>query len=211
MSKTQQPLSALEEYLPANTFTYVEAFLKQYKVILTITRERTSIYGNYQWTSRTGRHRISVNGNLNKYSFLITLLHELAHLVTFDTHGPRVMPHGAHWKHEYGVILSGFLSRRVFPADVEAELLKTVKNPAASSCTEESLLRVLRKYDRQKPGFCLVEDVPENGVFRLRNGKTFQRMKKARKRIICRDTHTNRLFYFSPVAEVELLTNEFPR
>ena len=39
-------------------------------------------------------HRISVNGNLNKYSFLITLIHELAHLLTFTQYKNRVDPHG---------------------------------------------------------------------------------------------------------------------
>ncbi len=88
-------------------------------------------------------HRISVNGNLNVYSFLITLLHELAHLLTFEQHGNRVQSHGREWKNIYGQLLDQFLKNKKFPPDIEKELLQSLKNPAATSCAEDDLLRVL--------------------------------------------------------------------
>lgn len=205
MSKVREPLSALEAYLPPKTYRHVEKYLQDYSVILTITRERTSVFGNYQWSARERRHRISVNGNLNKFAFLITLLHEFAHMITYQNYGARIAPHGRQWKSVYSDILYWFISKKVFPEDIESELMNTVNNPAASSCTEDSLLRVLRRYDPVKPGFFLVEEIPENSVFRLKNGKTYLRMQKARKRIICKDLSSRKLFYFSPVAEVELV------
>ena len=84
MAKEHHPLHALAEYLPPNTFEPVAHYIKQYNVHLTITRERKTILGNYRNAHRHQNHRITVNGNLNKYSFLITLLHELAHLLTYE-------------------------------------------------------------------------------------------------------------------------------
>jgi len=94
MSKKEAPISALQEYLPPNTMEEVLAYLQFYHVHLTVARDRKSILGDYRHRTHASNHRISVNGNLNKYAFLITLLHELAHLLTFEKYGNRVASHG---------------------------------------------------------------------------------------------------------------------
>src|SRR5437868_12893848 len=98
MPKKEAPLKELESFLPEGTADDVIRFLQLYKVHLTITRERQSVLGDYRNKHFGRNHRISVNGNLNKYSFLITLLHELAHLVAFEKYGGRIQPHGKEWK-----------------------------------------------------------------------------------------------------------------
>ena len=109
MPKKEAPISQLQDFLPPNTYDGVLSYLRQYKVHLTVAKERKSILGDYRHRTSHTNHRISVNGNLNKYSFLITLLHELAHLVTFEQHGNRVLAHGREWKTIYGVFLHQFL------------------------------------------------------------------------------------------------------
>jgi predicted SprT family Zn-dependent metalloprotease len=44
-----------------------------------------------------GKHEITVNSNLNKYKFLITLIHEISHLVAFEKFGRNIKPHGNEW------------------------------------------------------------------------------------------------------------------
>ena len=114
MPKPEHPLHALEKYLPPDTFQAVAAYLQQYKVHLTVTRERKTILGNYRNAHNEHTHRISVNGNLNSYSFLITLLHELAHLLTFEQYKNKVPPHGREWKTLYGRLLARFIENKVF-------------------------------------------------------------------------------------------------
>lgn len=205
MAKKETPLDQLGQYLPGNSLEEVTDFLNQYKVHLTITRERKSILGDYRNAMPDKNHRISINGNLNKYSFLITLLHELAHLVTYEIYGNRIMPHGREWKLEFGKILKTFLAKKIFPADVELELKKSLKNPAASSCAEESLLRVLRKYDQKKPGLFLLEDLPAKSIFKEKGGRIFTKGERIRKRFLCREISSGKLFLFSPVAEVQVV------
>lgn len=205
MSKLEVPLRTLETYLPKGAYEPVERYLTRHKVQLTVTRERASILGNYQGAFNGKNHRISVNGNLNKYSFLITLIHELAHLLTFEKYGSRVVAHGLEWKREYSRLLANFITNRIFPRDVERVLIMNLDNPAASSCTEDSLLRVLRKYDPPKPGFFLLEELSDKSVFRTKNGITYRRMHQIRKRILCVEEATSRKYLFSPVAEVELV------
>ena len=205
MPKQEVDMSQLQSYLPEGTYEPVLGYLRQFKVHLTVARERKSILGDYRHRTHQNNHRISVNGNLNKYSFLITLLHELAHLLTFEQFGNSVMAHGREWKAIYAQLLDQFLKHHTFPADIERELVQSLQNPAASSCAEDGLLRVLRKYDTAGSNLQIVEEVTMHGMFRTNDGRVFQKGKKLRKRFQCKEISTGRVYLFSPVYEVEVV------
>jgi SprT protein len=205
MPKKEVPIGQLQDYLPPGTYEAVLGYLRQYKVHLTVARERKSILGDYRHRTHHDNHRISVNGNLNTYSFLITLLHELAHLLTFEQFGNRVLAHGREWKTIYSKVLAQFLEHKIFPADIEAELLRSLQNPAASTCAEDGLLRVLRNYDAKEDHHRLVEEIALNGLFRLKDGRVFKKEGKLRKRYRCIEVKTGKVYLFSPVYEVESL------
>lgn len=208
MSKKEAPLHQLQQFLPPGTFEGVLQYLQHYKIHLTITRERKSILGDYRHRTHFSNHRISINSNLNAYAFLITLLHELAHLLTFEEHGNKVASHGREWKFIYGKLLAQFLQHKVFPADIESELIKSLKNPAASSCAEDDLIRVLRHYDKNKNGSKLVEEIPGQSLFKLEDGRIFRKGEKQRKRFKCTEIDTGKIYLFSPVYEVQLVNPE---
>ncbi len=207
MPKQEAPLLQLQDYLPEGSFEGVLHYLHLHKVHLTITRQRQTVLGDYRHAHGSHTHRISVNGNLNQYAFLITLLHELAHLFTYENFGNRVQAHGMEWKNEFSKILAQFLLKKVFPPDIEKALLGTLQNPAASSCGDEKLLRVLHKYDAKKEGVRLVEQLPEGALFRINGGRIFKKGEKVRKRYKCQEIKTGKLYLFSPVYEVEFITN----
>lgn len=202
MAKQEAPLEALRTYLPHGSFEQVQHYLLHYKVHLTITRARKSVLGDYRNAVNEKNHRISVNGNLNRYAFLVTLLHELAHLLTFDRYGHRVAPHGKEWKTLFSHILAEFIRLNVFPADITKALLDSLGNPAASSCADEQLLRVLRRYDPIKDGHVLVDELPVGALFTIEKGRVFKRGEKIRKRIRCEELATGKIYLFSPVYEV---------
>src|SRR6476620_1179794 len=118
MARKEAHISTLQDYLPPGTYDAVLGYLHHYHVHLTVARERKSILGDYRHRVNGKNHRISVNGNLNKYSFLITLLHELAHLLTFEKFGNRVAAHGREWKVIFGQLLARFIEHKVFPEDI---------------------------------------------------------------------------------------------
>lgn len=208
MPKQEAPISSLQNYLPAGTYDAVVEYLQLYHVHLTVARERKSILGDYRHRTHHHNHRISVNGNLNKYAFLITLLHEMAHLLTFEQYGNRVQAHGREWKMIYGKLLEKFISNRLFPPDIENELLRSLKNPAASSCAEDGLIRVLRKYDDKNSKIQLIEELTEAALFTIENGRIFQRGQKIRKRYKCTEVKTGKVYLFSPVYEVEVVSGK---
>lgn len=202
MPKQEVPLGQLQDFLPKNSFEDVYHYLHQYKVHLTITRKRQSILGDYRNAYQDKTHRISINGNLNPYSFLITLLHELAHLLTYEQYGHRVQAHGMEWKKIFSQILSSFAEKKIFPGDIENALQKSLKNPSASSCGDEHLLRTLRKYDKQKEGSKTVEELTTGTLFSIKGGRIFRKEEKIRKRHKCTEIATGKTYLFSGLYEV---------
>ncbi len=206
MPKTEHPLQALTAYLPENSFEAVVEYINNYKVHLTITRKRQTVLGDYRSALPGKNHRITVNGNLNKYSFLITLLHELAHLLAFEKFGNRIQAHGKEWKMVYSNILQSFTGKNIFPGDIEAALQQSIKKPGASSCAEVDLMRVLRRYDEQKKDVYLVEELPPKTLFKTEDGRIFEKGERLRKRYRCTEKKTGRVYLFSSVHEVKLIS-----
>lgn len=205
MSKVEKHISTLQDFLPPGTYEPVLSFLKQYKVHLTIARERKSILGDYRHRTSHHTHRISVNGNLNTYSFLITLLHELAHLLTFEKYGNKVAAHGKEWKAVFGQLLAQFVSQNIFPGDVTKALLASIHNPAASSCADEHLLRTLRQYDNRPQHLVFVESIPKGSLFKTYDGRVFRMGEKVRKRYRCEEVKTKKIYLFSALYEAEMV------
>ncbi len=206
MSKVEHPLHALANYLPEGAFEPVVQLIHQYKVHLTVTRERKSVLGDYRHPFLGSNHKITVNGNLNKFEFLITLLHELAHLLCFEQYRNRVEAHGKEWKNIYGSLLKAFIDLDLFPEDIKKSLKKTLLNPAATANGETALLLVLRKYNPvQKAGVVVLAHVADGTLFKEIKGRTFRKIKLRRKRIECIELATGNIYLFSALSEVEIV------
>ena len=207
MAKVEHPLQALRAYLPEGAFEPVLGLIHQYKVHLTVTKARKSVLGDYRHPFMGANHKISVNGNLNKYEFLITLLHELGHLLCYEQFKNRVEAHGKEWKHLYGTLLAEFIQKDIFPPDIKKSLQKTVMNPAATANGETALLLVLRRYDTvKKEGMAFVAQLPEGALFETEKGKLFKKIKKRRIRIECVEVATGHVYSFSGLSEVKIIS-----
>jgi hypothetical protein len=202
MPKKEVPLAYLSRYLPEGTESTVLRYLTEFRVHLTVTRDRRTVLGDYRHRTGFANHRISVNGGLNPYAFLVTLLHELAHLLTFEQYGNRVSAHGREWKAIYANLLGSFLKAHTLPADIERELKLSLRNPAAGSCAEDGLMRVLRQYDRDKEKKPLIEELAIGVRFRTADGRVFVKGEKLRKRFKCLEVPGGREYLFSPIYEV---------
>jgi SprT protein len=205
MPKKEAPLEYLDHYMPSGASGKMLEYLHQYKVHLTITRTRKSILGDYRHATGDDHHRISVNGNLNPFAFLITLIHEIGHLVTFQQYGNNVFSHGKEWKLAYRIVLEDFIKLKIFPPDLNQALLKSLHDLPASSCSDVNLTRVLKNYDAKKDNTVLVEDIQEGAQFKTADGRVFKRGRQIRKRIEGVDIQSRKLYLFSPVYEVEPL------
>jgi len=206
LAKVEHPLHALNTYLPEGAFESVIQLINHYKVHLTVTRERKSVLGDYRHAAMGINHKITVNGNLNKYEFLITLLHELAHLLCFEQYRNRVEAHGKEWKTIYGQLLAQFIQLAIFPDDIRKSLQKTLLSPAATANGETALLLVLRRYNPvKKEGVILLAHLKDGELFMETKGRTFRKIKLRRKRIECIEIATGNIYLFSALTEVQIV------
>lgn len=196
----------LINYLPQNGIEQCIDFITLHRISLRITHSRRSKLGDYRAPHNGSAHRISINHNLNKYSFLITFIHEVAHLTAFNRYKHTIEPHGPEWKGEYKALLRPFLNSNVFPEDLHQALDNYLRNPAASSCTDENLYRTLKKYDEQN-SHQLLEDLPEGTEFKLKGyTNVFIKGHLLRKTYHCKMKNSKREYRISGLAEVEQLT-----
>lgn len=201
-------INKLQPYLPAQTADLIAQWIVRTQCSFRIARRRSSRFGDYRHPIGNQGHRISVNHDLNPYAFLITTVHEFAHLKTWNEHKGRVMPHGKEWKANFKILMAPFFRRNVFPEDLHQAIQQYLQNPAASSCTDLKLFRALQRYDLTRPeGSLTVEKIAEGQHFKWKNGRVFRKVKKIRKRYQCIELSTNRIYLFSPIAEITLIEN----
>ena len=174
--------------VPPGTEARVRTLLTGRRVVVKLSRPRRSKLGDHRPPGR-GRphHRVTVNDDLNPYAFLTTLLHEIAHVTTWERLQPRVRyaPHGRDWKREFAAILAPFVADAALPEDVAAALGDFMRRPAAASCTDRGLVLALARYDRPAPGLRRVEDLAAGSVFRVESGRLFRLGPRLRSRYRC--------------------------
>jgi SprT protein len=198
--------------LPAAAIENVVTLILEKPISMSVVRNRTSKSGDFRAPHKGNPGRITVNGNLNPYAFLITLVHELAHHHVFLDHErallkfsfrrkPRPLPHGKEWKAKFCRLMEPFLNSAVFPADVLPVLIRYFENPKASSSADHLLSKVLKRYD--PPDMTLrLEELPFDAVFTLHGKRFFRKKEKVRTRFRCVCLQTNRVYLVSPGAPV---------
>ena len=195
----------LSKYIPEHAVKPVFELIVTNQVHLKIVNERVTRHGDYR-KGLSGKHEITVNASLNKYRFLITLIHEISHLVAFEKFGRKIKPHGNEWKYSFQIMMVPFIRPEIFPSNLLPLLARHFKNPTASSDTDATLALALKQYDAQNDKNYIFE-IPYGCVFRIPNGKIFKKIALRVKRYECIEVNSGRIYLFNPNAEVEVLTN----
>ncbi len=201
IEKRDKLAKQLEEYLPDGFSIMVADLFLPIPVKFKIVNPRNTKLGDYRPAHNGQPHRITVNGNLNRYSFLITTLHEFAHLHAHVSYGRTIQPHGDEWKICYRKLLLPIIDSKLLPKDIENALVNSLVNTKASSCSDIQLSRVLKNYDEQLDDIYLLENIPYKTKFIL-NGKTFIKGELRRKRFICEEVSTKKKYLVYAIAEV---------
>lgn len=200
MSSTDKA-SVLAQYMPAPAAPVIAKWIDYFQCEFKISKNRTTKLGDYRHPFKGDGHKISVNNDLNPYAFLVTTVHEFAHLLTWNEHKNKVKPHGTEWKANFKRMMRPFFDLNVFPADVSESIATYLNNPAASSCTDLRLARALKKYDL-KEATIQVEQLPTSAIFMLKDGRRFQKAERVRKRYRCMCLDNGKIYLFNPLAEV---------
>lgn len=194
--------AVLRKYIPEEFVEYTVELILRHPLEFRIVRPRKTKLGDFRFGPALKRPKITINGDLNPYSFLITTLHEVAHYFVHLEYGMRIKAHGKEWQKEYQKLIYPVIEMGLLPKDVETALMNSLVNVKASSCTDLNLFRVLKQYDSDIHEKTHLEELEDNEHFTL-NGKQFAKGKLRRKRYLCIELKTRKQYLVSALAEVE--------
>jgi len=191
-------MKSYKTYVPEKSITQLQYWIDELGVLIKLTKPRSSKLGDFK--IRKGELLISINNNLNPYSFLITLTHELAHAFVYKNHKNTKDPHGKKWQLMFKSMLLNFLTPDYFPKDILEALSLHIRKPNASTLSDIKLSSILQTYDTDKT--IIISDINEGEEFSLSNGKVFRKGPKLRKRYRCIEKHTKKIYLIHPLADV---------
>ena len=194
-------MQVLQNYITEKAIPLVEYLIKEYRINLKIVSQRQTKHGDFR-TFANGRTQITVNNNLNPEQFLLTLVHEIAHHVTYKKFG-RVQPHGKEWKTVFQHLMLPFLQPDIYPKSILPHLANYLKNPKASTDSDVNLSLAL-KGGVAEDGKTFIFEIPYGSVFEFKN-TLYKRQTKRRTRYECLNLSNKRVYLFSKHAEVKLV------
>lgn len=189
--------------IPAKSISYCQSLQERFDFDFRLASPRKTRLGDFSYRPGT-RPLITVNSDLNPYSFLITYIHEVAHCMVFRKYSFKVAPHGKEWKWAFQELAQPILTPEIFPIDVLIPLVRYLKNPKASTSGDPALLLALKKYDdptegaHKKPLIYLRE-----GDLFVYNGRSFVKGPLRRTRVLCIETKSQKKYTIAAHALVE--------
>jgi hypothetical protein len=189
-----------QKHIPENAIDLVQSLMELHDINLKIVNQRQTKHGDFRKLPN-GKFQITINNSLNSYQFLLTLVHEIAHHITFKKYG-RVQPHGKEWKQQFQHLMLPFLQSTIYPSDMLGPLAQYLKNPKASTDSDVKLSLALRE-NIAEIGKSFIFELPGNSTFIFRD-KLYRKGNKRRTRFECIQLETNRVYLFNQNAEVIL-------
>jgi len=186
-------MRTIHNHVPGPAVEYCIHLSQKFTFKFRLSSNRKTKAGDYKYLPGPENHHISVNKDLNKYAFLITYIHEIAHLVAYEKFGRKIDPHGAEWKSTFKKLILPTLTSRVYPDRLIKVLARHLKNPKASTQADPQLVKALQAFDIIEDGVLSLDAINDGSVFEL-NGKTYQRMERRRTRFVCKQIPTDKKY-----------------
>jgi SprT protein len=189
-------------YLGEEAAVFIDNKTINLRFHLKITKVRATKFGDYCPPRENKKQRITINGNLDKYSFLITLLHELAHLLVYEKNSNLIKPHGKEWKNVFSQLLSEAINHLLFPPLISQTVNKYYIQKQCFTHTSRIhiLNSIYKTLDKTIP--IRLEAIPVNSTVVLENGMTVTKIEQKRTRCICRNYSDKKLYSIHKSVEV---------
>ncbi len=189
-----------EQCLPENAINYCKTISKKYSFKLDLSFNRKSKFGHYKYWPSSKTHTISINRGLPKPLFLITYLHELAHLEVMLQYGRAEKPHGWKWKNAFQKLMLPVLNPTIFSNELLSVLAKHLKNPKASLSADPQLWAILFPNDDKNATY--IKDINEGDEFIFKQ-RVFKKVKSRRTRALCYELKTGNNYLIPLLAKIE--------
>ena len=111
-------LRLFQKHLPENAISYCVQLWEESPFYFFVKPPRNTKLGDFRYRKDRSIQTITLNSDLNPFQFLLTFIHEVAHLRAFDRFGTTHSPHGSEWKTLFKQLLEPLLVESVFPRDI---------------------------------------------------------------------------------------------
>jgi len=205
MNSRENLTQIFKTHLPSSAVQYCLDLWEKEPFNFHITRSRKSKLGDFRFRRDQQIQTITINSDLNPYQFLLTLIHEIAHLHAFKKFGISVSPHGIEWKKTFAALMSPVLVDTIYPIDLLIPLRKHMRNPKASSAGDLFLMKEMSKYDSEnlEEKSIFLSDLKPGNRFLLA-GREFEKGETRRTRVLCLEVKSGRKFLIAQLAKVKL-------
>ena len=189
-------IELLKKFVPENGLPYLKKWLEGHICRIKITKNRQSKLGDYRLMPDQS-HQISINGNLSPELFFFVFSHEIAHLLAF--HEKRnIAPHGTEWKNTFRKLILDSLS--VYSTDFQPLLINFAKNPKANYMSSPELVKYFDSEHADNETYIENLFLGEKFIYQTH---TYQVEEKKKKRYLCKNLRTGKLYLFKSCAKVE--------
>ena len=189
----------IDDFIPAAAAQYCQDLISRHQFKLILTKERQTKLGDFR-RDKYNNYTITVNRTLNPFQFLITFIHEYAHLLVAVGHPKSVKAHGKEWKNTFKELMLPILNPQVFPDQVLRPLANHMRNPKAASASDPRLWQALKEFSPNASGITL-EDIAPGDKFLFKK-RWFIKVSKRRTRVLCQEISSGKQYLIPAVADV---------
>ncbi len=188
---------------PPESIAYVRSFFEKYNFHFSVSLPRKTKKGDFRFRyDKKSIPTITVNGDLNKYEFLLVFIHEMAHFFVYLESSFKEKKHGERWKTIYHTLLTNVIEEVPLPQDIVRAWKEHLQHIKSSSSIDENLVKVFRKYDKKQIDSYLLKELNQGDCFIFRN-QQFRLVKFRRTRALCSTIKGDFPCLISMLAEVE--------
>ena len=191
---------SFQNKIEPNLLPLIHQWLQPYRVIIKFARARQTKHGDFRPGQKGLPSIITLNQDLKPLQCLLTLTHEIAHLMVWSRYGRRAAPHGKAWKACFGKLLNCLARQECLPIAFRQAIALHAFQPTASSARDLNLMAVIRQLEGH--GTVWLSDLSVGDEFRFR-GQIFVKLKDNRTRCKCRQLANQAMYHVSKTAPVE--------
>jgi len=193
-------ISSVSNDFPAHISSKLSSLLERSHTEIFFVRPRRSKLGDFRGICGRKPNYISINNNLNADTFLMVLLHEVAHAFVFNEWGNRIKPHGRAWKATYSKLLEDFIRFEAFSKEAIPLIQQYASSPRASLGADVKLMKAL--LNNKSGPYSFIEDLPEGRHFATIDGRRFVKLARIRKNYKCQCLSSKKLYAFPPLVRI---------
>ena len=190
----------LTDRIPMAATEYVSQIMRKFDLEFHLSPPRSSKLGHYRIAFDGKPQSISINRDLSTERFLLTLVHELAHLVCHQEFGRRIKPHGQEWKRTFQTLMTPLLCEEVFSSGILPHVVRHLNSPKATSCVDKELHIAFERMEGKE--YITLDDLDVGVEFQLNTGRRFIKGEKKRTRYLCPEVPSGKKYLIHGAAPV---------